>query len=101
MALDEWWKQRRAEANRQAMKTITGVDPATQRPLMDAHDVQMQIGTMVRQLFDGGADPIHLVQCYLMGAVWLADNVGISREQLAKAIHAVESKRDFIFKPGM
>jgi hypothetical protein len=101
MGINEWWKQKRAAVSADAHKLITGVDPRTSRPLMDEHDVLMQIATMVRELFDGGADPILLIQAYMTGAVWLADNSGISREQLVQLVQAIELKRDrsLIFQP--
>ena len=101
MPISEWWKQKRAERSREAHKLITGVDPLTQRPLMDEHDVLMQVAAMVRQLFDSGADPILLIQAYMTGAIWLADNNGISRDQLCQLVRAVELKSDrsLIFKP--
>lgn len=101
MAINEWWKRQRAERSAEAHKLITGVDPRTMRPRMDEHDVLMQVATMIRELFDGGADPILLIQAYMTGAVWLADNSGISREQLVQLVQAIELKRDrsLIFKP--
>lgn len=102
MSLSNWWKMRRAEREAEAYKTITGVDPRTSGPQLEEQTVRMKVATMVRELFDAGADPIVLIQSYLVGAVWLADNCGISREQLVKLVTAVELKRDraLIFKPG-
>lgn len=102
MSVTNWWKQRRAEREAQAYKTITGVDPRASGVGMEEQSVRMKVATMVRELFDGGADPIVLIQSYLVGAVWLADNCGVSREQLVQLVTSVELKRDraLIFKPG-
>lgn len=101
MGMNEWWKHRRAQRNADAHKIITGVDPRTSAPLLEENTVRMQIATMVRELFDAGADPILMIQCYMAGAVWLADNSGVSRDQLVKLVNAIELKRDrsLIFKP--
>lgn len=102
MALSNWWKFMREQRNAEHHKTITGVDPRTSAPLMEEEAVRMKVATMLRELFDGGADPLVLIQSYLVGAVWLADNNGVTREQLVKLVTTVELKRErqLIFKPG-
>lgn len=94
MGISEWWKKQRAQVSADAHKTITGIDPRTSAPALEEHAVLVEVASMVRQLFDAGADPIVLIQAYMTGAVWLADNVGISREQLVQLVKAIELKRD-------
>lgn len=94
MGISEWWKQRRRLRVDDASKQTLGVDPKTQGGADAIAAQQFNVGVFVRQCFDAGYEPITLIQTLLVGAVWLADNVGVSREQLAKVVYAVELKSD-------
>lgn len=100
--IDNFWKRRRAERDAKARKIITGIDPSKATSSADEHTVRVQIATMLRQLYDAGIDPVVLVQSYLAGAVWLADNSGISRDQLIEAVKlcAMKSDRQLVYTPG-
>lgn len=97
-----WWDRKRAERDAKATSAITGIDPRKSSAGVDEQGVKMAIAKGLRQLYDGGVDPVVLVQSYLAGAVWLADNSGITRDELKKAIDMLEMKRErqLIFKPG-
>ena len=67
-------------------KIITGNDPrlATSE---DARQAQrFKIAEFVRQAYDGGYDPMVLVEMLLAGAAFVGDNYGVSRQQMAKVI---------------
>lgn len=76
--------------------------PLLQRVDRELEGQRMQVGHFVRQCFDGGFDSETLVQSLMVGAIWLADNLGISRDALHEIIRRTELKRErqFIFSPG-
>lgn len=60
-----------------------------------------QIATAVKQWFDGGYEPANMIRMLLSGACFLADNCGVSREQLIKVITMATAPSDaeLIWKP--
>lgn len=101
--MSEWWKRKMAiERSAKARGQLEGVNPLLRSQDANLHEQQLAVGHFVRQCFDGGFDSETLVQSLVVGAIWLADNLGISRDALVEIIRRTELKRErqFIFKPG-
>lgn len=99
---DDWFKNRlAAERAAAARKEVEGVNPLLKSADADLQEQRLAVGFAVRRWFDGGMDPETLVQSLLVGAVWLGDNLGISRDALVEVIRRTELKREreLIFKP--
>ena len=85
-----------------ARMDITGEDP-NKDPLSRDRQAQRQaVAGIVRQLLEKGYDPMVIIEMYIAGAAWLADQVGVSRGQLAHAIKEVQlsGDRSLIWTPG-
>jgi len=98
-----WWKQKMAiERAAKVRAQLEGVNPLLRGQEQNLLEQQMAVGHAVRQWFDGGFDSETLVQSLMVGAIWLADNLGISRDALVEVIRRTEMKkeRQLIFKPG-
>lgn len=80
---------------------VTGVDPRKSSE-GDARAAQRRtIAEMVRQLVDGGFDPMLIIEMFLAGAAFLGDNHGVSRQQLANWITEVRMAdgRQLVYVP--
>lgn len=100
--MSEWWKKKMAaERAAQAREAIEGTNPLLRSQDANLQEQRLVVGHFVRQWFDSGFDSETLVQSLMVGAIWLADNLGISRNALHEIIRRTELKkeRQLIFKP--
>ena len=97
-----WWERRRRLRVDETSKQLLGPDTLKPAGADDLASQQFQVGVFVRQCVDAGFDQLSLLQNLLVVSVWLADQIGVSREQIAKTVHAIEMTRDrqLIYKPG-
>lgn len=60
------------------------------------------IAKFVRECFDAGFEPLNMIRMLCAGACFLADNSGVSREQLVEVIRAAKLMpgRELIFDPS-
>lgn len=100
--MSEWWKKKvAAERAAKARGQIEGINPLLKSADAELQQQRLVVGHHVRQWFDGGFEGETLVQSLMVGAIWLADNLGISRDALHEIIRRTEMKRErqLIFKP--
>ena len=100
--MSEWWKKKlAAERSAKARQQLEGVSPLLTSAGTSLHEQQLVVGHFVRQCFDGGFDSETLVQSLMVGAIWMADNLGISRDALVEIIRRTEMKKErpLIYKP--
>lgn len=100
--MSEWWKKKMAaERSAKAREQLEGVSPLLTSAGTSLEEQRLIVGHFVRQCFDGGFDSETLVQSLAVGAIWLADNLGISRDALVEIIRRTEmkSERQLIFRP--
>lgn len=100
--MSDWWKKKMAaERAAKARTQLEGVNPLLRSVDSDLQAQRLAVGHAVRGWFDGGFDSETLVQSLMVGAIWLADNLGISRDALHEIIRRTELKteRQLIFKP--
>ncbi len=97
-----WWENRRRLRVDSVSKQLLGDDPRTQVGSDALAAQQFRVGVFVRECYDGGFDPISLIQNLMVGAVFVADNHGVSRDQLIKLIPMIELKkeRQLVFDPS-
>jgi hypothetical protein len=100
--MGSWWENRRLLRAKATTEALLGENPATRGSSDDLAAQQFKVGMFVRACFDGGFDRISLIQNLLVGACFIADNFGVSRQQLSEVILAIELKKDrqMIYKPG-
>lgn len=99
--MSNWWNRRRRLRVDDTSKLLLGPDVLKPAGADDLAAQQYQVGIAIRGWYDAGYNHIGLIQNLLVGACFVADNTGVSREQLAKLIVMVEMKkeRQLIYKP--
>lgn len=100
--MSDWWKRKMAaERAAKAREQLEGISPLLTSQGTSLQEQRLVVGHFVRQCFDGGFDSETLVQSLMVGSIWLADNLGISRDSLVEIIRRTEMKaeRQLIFKP--
>ena len=100
--MSDWWRKKlAAERAAKARTEIEGVNPLLRGVDSDLQAQRLAVGHAVRQWFDSGFESETLVQSLVVGAVWLADNLGISRDALVEIIRRTELKkeRQLIYRP--
>lgn len=100
--MSRWFDRKMAKIRvDNAVKHVIGDDPARKGGEDALQAQRFNIASAVRQWFDGGYEPLELIRMLLSGACFVADNVGVTREQLVEVIRAAGPMKDaqLIFKP--
>jgi hypothetical protein len=84
-----------------ATRQITGADPRKAHGEDAKQSQRFQIANFVRQVYDAGYDPLVIIEMLLSGAVFIGDNTGVSRQQMAKVVVelAINENRSLIWTP--
>lgn len=100
--LSNWFQQQRRLRVDDTIRALQGEDPRKSAGADALAAQQFTVGMAVRSWYDANFDPVSLIQNLLVGACFIADNHGVSREQLAKLIMMVELKSDrqLIYNPN-
>lgn len=95
--------QRRADYERamEALKVVTGSDQLKRASDTDRATQRVTFAQLVRQVYDGGWDRMTLIESLLAGACFLADNHGVSRQQLCAFVAelALSKDRELVYAP--
>lgn len=84
-----------------SVKHVIGGDASRQAGADALNAQSFKIATFVKQSFDAGFEPANMIRMLLSGACFIADNCGVSRDQLVQAIRMSQAPADaqLIYKP--
>lgn len=73
-----------------ARRMVTGVDVSKSASEDDKQAQRFKLAEVHRQFYDAGFDPLVMIEMMLAGACFFGDNHGVSRQQMAKIIEAID-----------
>jgi len=81
---------RRMLVDKQA-SSIIGDDEKRKATSDDERAQSFAIAKFTQECFDAGFDPVNQIRMFLVGAIWLADQCGVSREQMIEVLRVARA----------